>query len=324
MADTPTNNTFYTNKLTLPTEVLNPMFEKVRARSVIASLVPSQPQEFVNSEYLVFGDTPAAQFVGEGEAKASMPFGVDYVTGKPHKVQVTCRFSDEVRWADEDSQTRILGQLTTEMGYAMGDAVDAGIIHAADPYSRTVMTAVKPESLAYGGANIVEATGDLLKDLDSLADPVIETYDVTGVAFNRSLANSMRKLRNKNTDARLFPDLGMTLDISNYDGLNAVVSSNVAGNKFLPAASPSGFQAIMGKWDAIKWGYVRNFTLQEILYGDPDNTGRDLQGHNEVAYRLEAVISWAVLDFGAFSILKDAEGKDEGGNNNTPSQQSAK
>lgn len=319
MADTPTNNTFYTNKLTLPTEIIDSMFEKVRSRSVIASLVPSEPQEFVNSEYLVFGDTPAAQFVGEGAAKASSPFGVDYVQAKPHKIQVTCRFSDEVRWADEDAQTRILARLTEEMGYSMGDAVDAGIIHAADPLSRTVMTAVKDESLTYAGATIVEGTGDLLADLDALADPVIEDYEVTGVAFSRSMANSMRKLRNTNTDARLFPDITMSLETGNYEGLNTVTSNNVNGNKFLPAASPSGFQAIMGRWDAIRWGYVRNFTLQEILYGDPDNSGRDLQGHNEVAYRLEAMIAWAILDAGAFSILKEAPATPS-----KPAEQSAK
>ena len=43
-----------------------------------------------------------------------------------------------------------------------------------------------------------------------------------------------------------------------------------------------------------------------IEYGDPDNTGQDLKGYNQVAYRTEAVLAYAVLDPKAFAILKTA------------------
>ena len=63
---------------------------------------------------------------------------------------------------------------------------------------------------------------------------------------------------------------------------------------------------IMGDFSTIKWGMVRDMTSEIIEYGDPDNTGQDLKGYNQVAYRTEAVLAYAVLDPKAFAILKTA------------------
>ena len=51
---------------------------------------------------------------------------------------------------------------------------------------------------------------------------------------------------------------------------------------------------------------VRDITAEVIEYGDPDNTGQDLKGYNQIAYRTEAVLAYAVLDPKAFAVLKSA------------------
>ena len=51
---------------------------------------------------------------------------------------------------------------------------------------------------------------------------------------------------------------------------------------------------------------VRDIWSEVIEYGDPDNTGSDLKGSNQVAYRTEAVFSYAVLDPQALAVLKSA------------------
>ena len=61
---------------------------------------------------------------------------------------------------------------------------------------------------------------------------------------------------------------------------------------------------ILGDFNTIKWGMVRNMMSEIIEFGDPDNTGNDLKGYNQVAYRTEAVLAYAVLDPKAFSVLK--------------------
>ena len=41
-----------------------------------------------------------------------------------------------------------------------------------------------------------------------------------------------------------------------------------------------------------------------IEYGDPDNSGYDLKGHNQVYLRGEAYIGWGILDKDAFALVK--------------------
>ena len=60
----------------------------------------------------------------------------------------------------------------------------------------------------------------------------------------------------------------------------------------------------MGDFTTIRWRLVRPITAELIPYGDPDNTGIDLAGSNQVAYRSEAVFSYAILDPKALAVLK--------------------
>ena len=45
-----------------------------------------------------------------------------------------------------------------------------------------------------------------------------------------------------------------------------------------------------------KWGYAKTIPTKLIEYGDPDNTGKDLQGYNQVYLRAEAYIGWGIMD----------------------------
>jgi hypothetical protein len=308
MVATETNLTIGSSKLVLPRELRDDMVEKVRARSVIASLCPQQPESFTDVEHIVFTKDPAAEWVGESDPKHLSDADWKYVQSVPHKAQVTVRVSNELEWKDEEAQGYIMRKLVDKMSMAMADMVDAGPLHAANPLDRTVVTSMKPEALSYAVpvANQVAATTDMQADLDALPDKVIGDYELTGVAFDRVYANAMRKMRNSKTGERVYPDLGMGLNMTNWEGINAVVSANVAGNRFLPAASPSGIKAIIGNWNLFNWGYVRQFGITPIRYGDPDGTGRDLQRYNEVAYRMEAVIAWIIFDPAGFAILRDA------------------
>ena len=60
----------------------------------------------------------------------------------------------------------------------------------------------------------------------------------------------------------------------------------------------------MGDFSLIKWGMVRDITSEIIPYGDPDQTGVDLKAHNQIAYRTEAMYSYAILDPKGIAVLK--------------------
>ena len=54
--------------------------------------------------------------------------------------------------------------------------------------------------------------------------------------------------------------------------------------------------AIVGDFsNAFKWGFSKEIPLEIIKYGDPDNTGKDLKGYNQVYIRAEVYLGWGIL-----------------------------
>ena len=126
--------------------------------------------------------------------------------------------------------------------------------------------------------------------------------DVSGIALSKKFANDLRKVRVKNTMARLYPEIPINLKTGSLEGINAATSSTVSGKL---ATTATNVLAILGDFSLIKWGIVRDLGLDVITMGDPDGLG-DLKRLNQVAYRLEVVYSWAVLDPKGFAVLKSA------------------
>src|SRR3954466_10862118 len=95
----------------LPRNIADGIVAKSRAPSVVASLSGQTPQRFGNTDIITFNNIPKAEFVGEGAQKSSTTGDFGYVTATPKKAQVTMRFNQEVKWADEDYQLGILATL---------------------------------------------------------------------------------------------------------------------------------------------------------------------------------------------------------------------
>lgn len=277
--------------------------EKVKAKSVVAALSAAKPQTFSNANYLVFTDKPHGEFVGEGEAKSPSTAKATPVVGKPHKFQTTVRMNEEVLWTDEDAKLAFLDEVVEALSDSVAEGLDYGLIHGWNPLTKAAALSLSAEALT-AVAHKVTGTGDLQADIDGLADKVIESgYRPSGIALDLMHANELRKLRVKNTNAKVYPELTLALEPSNFDGLPASVSPAVSGKELSVAGGPN---AIIGNWDMIRWGYVRNFAVEQIKYGDPDGLG-DLKRFNQVAYRVEAVFSWAILDKTAFAVLNASE-----------------
>lgn len=296
-----------TQQLIVPDTYLGTISEKIRAKSVVAALSAATPQVFANANYLVFTEKPHGEFIGEGEAKSPSAVGLEPVTAKPHKFQTTVRMSEEVVWADEDSRMRLLDAIIDALSDSVAEGLDYGALHAWNPRSKTAITAMQSEAIAHVGT-AVTATGDAQTDLDNLPDSVIANgYKVDGIALDLAFANDIRKIRSQATGARLYPEVTLNLEPATLEGLKASTSPTVSGSELSVA---TGVKAIMGDWDMIKWGYVRDFAVEPIYYGDPDGLG-DLKRYNQVAYRVEAVFTWAVLDPKAFAVLKAADPADD-------------
>ena len=287
-----------TSKVLLPKEVATVITKRAKDTSTIAALSPSEPQLFLDKDYMVFTGNSEAEVVAEGEQKSSYEETLAPVVGKRFKVQTTTRVSNELQWADEDAKLEIISKIQADQAAAMGRVLDYVIYHAFDPKKKTTLEGFN--ALAKSAVS-VPATDDRVADIDSLAEAVSDEYDINGIALSKTMANELRKIRVPSTGQRFYPEIPINLQVGNLDGIPAATSGTVNG----PARHPAtGILAFLGDFRLIKWGMVRDIWSEIIEYGDPDNTGKDLKGVNQIAYRTEAMYSYAILDPKGIAVLK--------------------
>lgn len=294
-----------TSGIVLPKSVIPAIFTQTKDTSTIAALSPSKPEVFADETYLVFNGNAEAEVVAEGAQKSAYNESVNPVVANRATIQTTTRVSNQLKWADEDDQLRIIGAIQEDQALALGRALDYLVYHAVTPKTGAVITGYTALTAATGvndvylGTTVGAATDkQLITSIDNMATAVNDLYDINGFALSKTYANALRKIRNDNL-ARLYPEIPLSLKVGNIEGIPAAVSGTVNGRK---NATTSNVLAFMGDYSLIKWGLVRNIKAEVIEYGDPDGAG-DLKRLNQIAYRTEAVLAWAVLDPAAFAIL---------------------
>lgn len=288
-----------TTNIKLPVEIAKDLVSKVADTSVIQTLSASSPAIFANRASILFTQDPEAEIVGESTQHSSQTVGLKPVDHIIKKLSVTVRFSDEVKWADEDSQLQIVDAIVDKSAAALGRGLDYLVFHALNP--ATGMAASGLTALT-ADATAVTATTDPAADLDALADAVNPGYSISGIGLSKAYASSLRKVRVKNTGLRMFPEIPINLNTGVVDGLAAATSNTVSGAL---AKTATKVLAVMGDFNLIKWGIVRDINIETIETGDPDGLG-DLKRLGQVAYRAEVVYSYAVIDPKGFAVLKSA------------------
>ena len=289
-----------TAKIKLPVSVATEITKKAKDTSTIAALSPAEPQLFLDKDYMVFNGSSEAEVVAEGSQKSSYEETLTPVVGKRFKVQTTTRVTSELKWADEDNQLEIIQNIQADQAKALGRVLDYVIYHAFNPKPKTTLDGFTALSTS---AVQVTASGDDVEDIDALAEAVSDEYDINGIAMSKTWAARLRKLRVPATGMRLYPEIPISLQVGNLDGIPAATSGTVNGRLITPDTKVLAF---LGDFSLIKWGMVRDIWSEIIAYGDPDQTGKDLKAYNQIAYRTEAVYSYAILDPKGIAVLKEA------------------
>lgn len=286
-----------TSKVKLPLSVVTTLINKAKDTSTIAALSTAQPVKFADQNHLIFTPSSEAEVVAEGAKKGSYEQKLSIVEGKRFKVVTTTRVSDELKWADEDNQLEIISNIQADQNAALGRALDYVVYHAINPKAGTALGGF---TSLVSQANEVTATGDGVADIDAMTDAIID-YNINGFALSRKFASDLRKLRVPSTGQRLYPEIPLSLNVGNFDGIAAATSGTVDGRL---AAEKTKVLGIMGDFSLIHWGMVRDIYAEIIEYGDPDQSGIDLKANNQVAYRTEAVFAYAILDPKGFAVLE--------------------
>ena len=200
----------------------------------------------------------------------------------------------------------ILDKFEAKCARALGRALDLGAYYRLNPRTGTAITAWT--NYLNTTTNRVEIGADPEADLllEQAAGLVVgDGYSPTGIALDPSFSWTMATARYSD-GRKKFPELGFGVDVSSVEGLRASVSSTVSGKPVDGAAADNKVRAIVGNYEqGIRWGVQKTFPFRMLEYGDPDNTGRDLAGHNEVLFRAEVIFAWYVFA-DQFAVIEDA------------------
>lgn len=292
-----------TSDFQIPNNIAQGIFKKAQTGSTIAQLSGARPQKFGSETNWVLTAPPKAEVVGEGGEKSPTPTTYAPKTVKPVKLQVTMRFSQEVQWADEDTQIGVLQDLSENAGIALGRALDLIGIHKINPLTGAVSALISEGIIdTTKSATLADSKYDIA--VEAAAGLVIDAgYAPTGVAMDPSLSFGLATMRDT-TGRRMYPELGYGTAVTNFEGMRAAVSDTVsAKNEVTKATNVLG---IVGQFDAFRWGVQRQVNAHLIEYGDPDGLG-DLQRMNQIALRAEVVYGVGIMDLKAFAkIVKSA------------------
>lgn len=295
-----------TSALELPGTFVGIVQDAAVDNGILGALAPEKPTLFGPVSGATFSGEPRASIVGESEAKpASEGPTITSWRAEPVKAVVQVRASDEFMWADEDYQMGILRDLVApSFGRAIGRFADLFTFHGINPATGTVSDKAtkylsqSTQTVAPAGA----PTSELIASIKGLGGSVNGIAADKAYAFD--LASEVYPEGHSLAGQPMYPSAGFG-DINNWRGLKVATSSTVPG---VPEMADSGIKAFIGDWSSIRWGFQRKFPLEVVEYGDPDNTGRDLKGHNEILFRSEAVIYVAIADVEKFAVVKEAAG----------------
>lgn len=294
-----------TSALTLPKHLATGLWSKAQSGSTVAVLSGAEPMLFGETQLMTFTQKPKAQYVAEGADKSGTDPGFGTKTVTPHKVQVTMRFNQEVQWADEDYQLGVLSALADASGEALARALDIGVYHGINPLTGAVVPSIVAGDRIATTTNSVELTTATLTTPDLVLEEaaglvIADGYTPNGIALDSGYAWTIATSRY--TDGRKkFPELGLGINVSAFEGITASVSSTVSAPE---ATAATGVKAIIGDFSQLRWGVQRRIGVEKIEYGDPDGLG-DLKQKNQIALRAEVVYGWAVMDLDAFATVVD-------------------
>jgi len=288
----------------LPTQIVDGIVEKSKTGSTIAALSGQEPMRFGDVNIVTFDDDLTAEFVEESGKKSGDDAKPSSVIAIPHKAVVNFRTSDEFKIADEDYQLGILDKFEEKCARALSRALDLGAYYRINPRTGNAVT---------GWSNYLNTTTNRVQigsaadlDVEAAAGLVIgDGYRPTGVALDPAYAWTLSTAR-YNDGRKKYPELGFGVDVSSFEGLQASVSSTVSGKPKDGDAADTGVRAILGNFQqGIRWGVQRTFPFRMLEFGDPDNTGRDLAGHNEILFRAEVIFAWYVFT-DQFAVIETA------------------
>ena len=280
-------------------QLVKDLMSKVKGKSSLAALSQQIPLAFTGNKEFVFSMDSDVDIVAENGAKGHGGITLEPVTIIPIKFEYGARISDEFMYASEEEKIDILTQFNDGFAKKLAAGFDKAAMHGINPRTGSASSVVGTnnfdskvtQTVTYDStkpdANI-EAAIAMIEGADG---------DVSGMAISPAMRGALAALT-KSTGEKLYPEFAFGGQPSNLGTAQMSINKTVA--------TGTVDEAIVGDFaNMFKWGYGKEIFMDVIEYGDPDNTGVDLKGHNQIYLRAEAYIGWAIFNAASFSRITD-------------------
>lgn len=285
-----------------PEHLVNDLISKVQGKSSLAKLSNQIPVPFNGLKVFTFSMDNEIDIVAENGAKSEGGISMDAVKVVPLKVEYGARVSDEFLFASEEEQIKTLKLFNDGYAKKLAKGFDLMAFHGINPRTKAASSVIGDncfdkkvtQNVTFDGTKpdlSIETAVDLVEGSEG---------DVTGLAIDTTFRSALAKetVDGEGKGARLYPELRWGGNPGSLNGVNLDVNRTVANG--------GNTKAYLADFSMFKWGYAKQIPLEVIEYGDPDNSGKDLKGHNQVYLRAETFIGWGILSPEHFAIIKGA------------------
>ena len=269
-------------------KLVKELFNKVKGKSTLAVLSNQEPIPFNGTKEFAFSFDNEIDIVAENGAKSEGGVSLAPIIIVPIKFEYGARISSEFLYATEEEQLEILSSFNDGFSKKVAKGFDLAAFHGINPRTGQASTVVGnnnfdskvTQTVTYAAASPDENLEDAIALVNG------SDGDMTGIALSHTFATAMSNV--KANGISQYPQFKFGGNPGNFVGQPLDVNKTVQGTSL--------DRAIVGDFaNAFKWGYSKEIPLKIIEYGDPDNSGNDLQGHNQIYLRSEVYIGWGIL-----------------------------
>lgn len=280
-------------------ELVKDLITKVRGKSSLAELSAQTPIPFNGIKEFTFSMDNEVDIVAEGGKKTEGGITVDPITIVPIKLEYGARVADEFLYAAEDAQLDILTAFNDGFAKKVAKGFDLAAMHGINPRTGESSTVVGTNHFDSKVTQVVDYTSTTPDDNLESAIALIDKSegDATGMALSKTFGAAMAKVKANNV--KLYPEFAFGASPKALNGIGVSVNRTVSGGSQKDHGIVGDFQ------NGFKWGFSKEIPMEIIKYGDPDNSGKDLKGYNQVYLRAEIYMGWGILLPKSFAIIRE-------------------
>lgn len=281
------------------------LIDKVKGKSSLAILSQQKPIPFNGQKEFIFTMDSDIDVVAENGKKTHGGITLTPIKMVPIKVEYGARISDEFIYASEEEKISIIKSFNDGYAKKLARGIDLMAFHGINPRTGAPSAVIGDNHF---DKQVTQTVDFSVADPDANIEAAVAVIQgaggsVSGMAADSAFSSALAGMRTGgDTNIRLFPELSWGANPGTINGLKTDINTTVSGGG-------SKDVAILGDFaDMFQWGFAKDIPLEVIRYGDPDNSGNDLKGYNQVYLRSETFLGWGILDGSNFArIVKAGE-----------------